>query len=137
MKIAVAFLHKNNKLFVAKRADSKKFMPGVFELPGGHIEEGESIEDGLQRELLEEFGIMVEIDQLVGQFTYQDKKEQVVEYCYLAKLANDDPKLNSADHSASAWISEEEIDEYLAENIEENKLAKIGFKLLNIINKSF
>ena len=38
---ACAFIHQKcdgvEKLFWTKRADSKKFLPGVYELPGGHV----------------------------------------------------------------------------------------------------
>ncbi|MDP3883136.1 MAG: hypothetical protein Q8Q48_03725 [Candidatus Staskawiczbacteria bacterium] len=38
---ACAFIHHNfdgvEKLFMPRRADTKKFLPGVYELPGGHI----------------------------------------------------------------------------------------------------
>ena len=43
------------KVFLPKRANTKKFLPGVYELPGGHIDYGEDIEDGLRREIKEEF----------------------------------------------------------------------------------
>ncbi len=39
------------KIFVPKRAETKKFLPGVYELPGGHIDFGENIVEGLKREI--------------------------------------------------------------------------------------
>ncbi len=58
---ACAFIHQQfdgiEKLFWAKRADTKKFLPGVYELPGGHIDFGEDIVEGLRREIKEEFGL--------------------------------------------------------------------------------
>ena len=54
---ACAFIHHNfdgvEKLFWPKRADTKKFLPGVYELPGGHIDFGEDIVEGLRREIKE------------------------------------------------------------------------------------
>jgi 8-oxo-dGTP pyrophosphatase MutT (NUDIX family) len=42
-----AFIHRivNGKacVFMAKRAATKKFLPGVYEIPGGHVEFGEDI----------------------------------------------------------------------------------------------
>jgi len=39
---ACAFIHHTfdgvEKVFLPKRAETKKFLPGVYELPGGHIE---------------------------------------------------------------------------------------------------
>lgn len=51
---ACAFIHQQfdgvEKLFWPKRADTKKFLPGVYELPGGHIGFGEELVQGLMRE---------------------------------------------------------------------------------------
>jgi 8-oxo-dGTP pyrophosphatase MutT (NUDIX family) len=56
---ACAFIHHDfdgvKKVFLAKRAATKKFLPGVFELPGGHTDVGEEIVAGLKREIQEEF----------------------------------------------------------------------------------
>lgn len=40
-----------------KRADTKKFLPSVYELPGVHIDFGEEPVSGLKREIYEEFGM--------------------------------------------------------------------------------
>lgn len=62
---ACAFIHRREggelKVFLAKRADTKKFLPGVFELPGGHIDFGEGLRAGLKREVYEEFGFEVTV----------------------------------------------------------------------------
>ena len=58
------------EIMVARRALTKKFLPGKFELPGGYIEFGETLVDGLRRELKEELGIDVVVRDTVGAFTY-------------------------------------------------------------------
>jgi 8-oxo-dGTP pyrophosphatase MutT (NUDIX family) len=56
-----AFIHHHidgiEKVFLPKRAETKRFLPGVYELPGGHIEFGEDMLAGLKREIMEEFGM--------------------------------------------------------------------------------
>lgn len=71
MITACAFIHQqfagSEKLFWPRRAETKKFLPGKFELPGGHIEFSEDIITGLKRELLEEFQFEVDPDTLAIQ----------------------------------------------------------------------
>jgi len=47
----------DGRIFLAKRAACHHSYPGVWDLPGGHCEPGESQEQTLTRELQEELGI--------------------------------------------------------------------------------
>ncbi len=53
---AVALIDRDNRVLLAQRPEGKA-MAGLWEFPGGKIEEGETPEDALVRELHEELGI--------------------------------------------------------------------------------
>jgi 8-oxo-dGTP diphosphatase len=133
---ACAFLHKDGKLFIAKRADTKQFLPGKYELPGGHIEFGEAMEQGLQREFEEEFEVKVTVGEPFHVFTYNREKDgvalHVVEVVYFVELADEQQeiKLHPEDHSEYQWISASEVNTYLNPDDEETKAVRKGFKLL-------
>lgn len=123
------------KIFLPKRASTKKFLPNVFELPGGHINFGEDILEGLKREIMEELSMKVSIGDPFSVFTYVNniKKSHSIEVVYFAKF--EDPieniKLNSEDHSEYKWITENEIPEIGLISEEEQKNIKKAFALLN------
>lgn len=115
---ACAFIHKKidgvNKVFLPKRANTKKFLPGIYETPGGHIDFGEGIKEGLKREIFEEFGININIGDAFYAFTYQNKIKgsHSVEVLFFATLSGKSKKITLApeDHSEYGWFSEEEIE---------------------------
>lgn len=56
--VACALIDADNRVLIAQRPEGKP-MPGLWEFPGGKIEDGETPEDALIRELAEELGIVV------------------------------------------------------------------------------
>jgi 8-oxo-dGTP diphosphatase len=100
------------KVFLAKRAATKKFLPGAWELPGGHIEFGEDMREGLAREVREEFGMDIEIGEVVDVFTYLNdiKKSHSIEVVYFARFSTalENISIQPEDHSAFGWFSADE-----------------------------
>lgn len=140
---ACAFIHQEfngvPKVFMAKRADTKKFLPGVYELPGGHIDFGENTTDGLVREIQEEFGIEVRLGDPFAVFTYQNevKGSHSIEVIYFATLVNPsiEFKPNPEDHSSCGWFAESELEQTFVsqKDSEDDEVKAIyrGFALLN------
>ena len=112
-----AFMHHSfdgvKKIFLPKRADTKKFLPGVFELPGGHIEYGEDPKDGLVREIKEELHSDIEVGDpfFVFEYTNKVKGSQSFEVVYFAKFTSNINliALNPEDHSEFGWFAEDEL----------------------------
>jgi 8-oxo-dGTP diphosphatase len=131
---ACAFIHKEGKLFLAKRAATKAFLPNKYELVGGHVEFGETLEQALAREIQEEIRLDVIIERPFHAFTYlaKDETEHVVEIDYFARMKDESEEihLNPEDHSEYHWITEEEIDQYLDPEDDETKAIREGFYLL-------
>src|SRR5437762_55373 len=67
MNTSIKFLHVAvglifnlaGEVLIAKRPP-QKYLPGLWEFPGGKVEEGETINNALIRELQEELGIIVQ-----------------------------------------------------------------------------
>lgn len=72
---AVAMINENNELLLAKRPEGKS-LAGLWEFPGGKIEQDETPEEGLVRELFEELRIIANVKDLLplhfSSYCYQD-----------------------------------------------------------------
>lgn len=139
---AVAFIHQKfdgvDKVFLPKRAKTKKFLPDVYELPGGHIDFGENIVEGLKREIMEEFGMKSEIGDTFYSFTYTNevKGSHSIEVVYFGRFAEEIQNIKTIpeDHSTYGWFSKDELsgiysDQKGADDIE-FKVIRKGFDLL-------
>ncbi|MFW9806631.1 MAG: NUDIX domain-containing protein [Candidatus Thorarchaeota archaeon] len=105
-----AAIEKDGKFLVLKRSDSKDFAPNSWEIVTGRIEEDESPEDGIIREVLEETGLEVEIVMPIDTgFFYRGGKEfPMVFITYWCRYKDGDVKL-SWEHSEFNWSTIEAV----------------------------
>lgn len=83
--VAVGIIRNSQQqIFIAQRA-ANAHMGGLWEFPGGKMEEGETPEQALKRELLEEAGIQVEQAELLATSYHQFAERQIAFYFYLVE----------------------------------------------------
>jgi 8-oxo-dGTP diphosphatase len=70
-----AIIEEQGKILLARRRDI-----GWWNLPGGGMESGEAVDDALHREIMEEVGITVTIEYLVGVYSKPQKNEVVLTF---------------------------------------------------------
>lgn len=126
------------KIFLPKRADTKKFLPGVYEIPGGHIDFGEDIISGLKREIMEEFGMNINVGDPFAAFTYSNdiKGSHSAEIVYFATFTDpiDNIQIHPEDHSGFKWISEDEIRQvYTAQKNDDDAEIKVIRKAFSLL----
>ena len=127
---ACAFIHHNfdgvEKVFLPKRAATKKFLPNLYELVGGHIGFGEDLVVGLRREIQEEIGREVTIGDPFAAFTYLNevKGSHSVEVIYFAQFIGpiDNIALNPEDHSGYMWMTKEDVVAHRNEIVPESQV---------------
>ncbi len=82
-------------------------LPNYWEFPGGKIEEGETKEEALKREIQEELGCTIEVFDQVEDTTYVYEKVIVRLETFMSKVISGTPTLS--EHAEIRWISREEL----------------------------
>ena len=79
---------------------------GDWEFPSGQVEEGETIPHALEREVLEETGVVVHVKSLVGIYS-NTRKPSIVNLDFICEYISGEPQ-TSAESSQVAWVDREE-----------------------------
>jgi 8-oxo-dGTP diphosphatase len=106
MRRSVAgILVRQGKVFMAKRGPAGSFR-GRWEFPGGKVEDGESDEEAIAREYLEEFGIEVRALRSLGESVFPHKGEDRILAAWLIDQdTGAEPRM--LEHEELAWTDAE------------------------------
>jgi 8-oxo-dGTP diphosphatase len=109
---AAAFLRRGDKFLLLKRADNRKFAPGLWGGVGGKFENGELNDPhaACLREILEETGIAsMEIENLRLRYIILRRKGDVIwqSYIYFGET-NAEPSIVT-DEGTLHWVPQEEL----------------------------
>ena len=107
--VVAAIIIKDDKYFIAQR-NRNKHMGLSWEFPGGKVEEGETFEIALKREIKEELNINIAINNKLGEENYKDEKINVKLHYFLCSHTSGAIYLN--EHEDSAWITKNEFKDY-------------------------
>ena len=80
---------------------------GMWEFPGGKIEPGESSEDALKREIQEELGVDIIIEDLICTTEYDYPSFHLTMHCYLCRVEAGEIELR--EHKSARWLRPEEL----------------------------
>lgn len=107
VSVAGVVVSDDGRALLIQRRDNHRWEP-----PGGVLELGESIDDGLRREVREETGLDVEPVALTG--VYKNMKRGIVALVFRCKAVGG--QLNVSDETeAFRWASEAEVTEFASE----------------------
>ena len=80
---------------------------GGWEFPGGKIEEGETPEEALIREIKEELDVKIEVEEMIDIIEYDYPTFHLSMKCYWCKIESGEVILK--EHKAAKWLSKETL----------------------------
>ena len=106
--VAAAVLRSHGQMLLCLRSETRATYPGVWDLPGGHIEAGETPVRALRRELREELDIEVATAHLLTRFERPSVALEVfVVDAWSGSVRNAAPD----EHEALRWVSFDDLDD--------------------------
>lgn len=106
--VTAAVVERDGKVLVARRK-AGLIAAGLWEFPGGKLEEGEDPRRGLERELEEELGVGARAGELLCTVPFSGPLKSFELVVYRTELLSDDFRMT--DHDEVRWLAPEEMDE--------------------------
>ena len=106
MKVVCAAIIRNEKIGIAKR--KSKISNGIYEFPGGKVEDNETEIEALKREIKEECGI--EIENIQFFMKYKDFQEEEIDLSCFVCTTTQEPVLSV--HTNFIWTTPDKIYDY-------------------------
>ena len=106
IEVVAAILHRNETYFATQRGYGE--FEGMWEFPGGKIELGESPKVALKREIQEELGVDITIEELLCTTEYDYPSFHLTMHCYLCSVASGEIELR--EHKSACWLTTETLD---------------------------
>ncbi|WP_137726225.1 (deoxy)nucleoside triphosphate pyrophosphohydrolase [Prescottella subtropica] len=105
-EVVAAAVIRDGRLLLAQRTRPPE-LAGLWELPGGKVEPGETPAAALRRELVEELGVVAVAGERIGADV--PLRDGLVLRAYRATLVDGDPR--PLDHAALRWVDARELRE--------------------------
>ncbi len=109
IEVVAAIIVHDKKILCVQRGENKlEYISKKYEFPGGKIESNESKEQALEREILEELKLIIDVQKEYLTVTHQYPDFIIVMYSFICKCNN--PKLTLTEHIDYKWLTSKELE---------------------------
>lgn len=111
LAVRAVITNEDGKILIIKRSSDSKTNPGKWELPGGKVDQGESFDKALLREVYEETNLKIKLDNVIGASQQDLPLIRAVHIIMSGSIADGELNLSS-EHEGYAWEFLENLKDY-------------------------
>ncbi len=101
IEVVAAIIHDGDRVFVTQRGYGP--WKDWWEFPGGKMEEGETEQEALVREIKEELSADIHVGKLLDTVEWDYPEFHLTMHCFMCTLSHDAMHLN--EHEAAKWLN--------------------------------
>jgi 8-oxo-dGTP diphosphatase len=105
IEVVAAIIKDGDKILATQRGYGD--YAGGWEFPGGKVEEGETREAALCREILEELEVVIEVDNYLQTVEYDYPNFHLTMHCYFCHVAKG--TIHYVEHKSGRWLTKSEL----------------------------
>ncbi|KZZ83045.1 MULTISPECIES: (deoxy)nucleoside triphosphate pyrophosphohydrolase [Bacillaceae] len=109
VKVVGAVIHNDQNQILCALRSPEMSLPDYWEFPGGKIEDGESPEESLVREIEEELGCRIHVKEKIVDVLHEYDKVIVNLLTYHASIVSGNPE--AKEHAELRWTAVEALNE--------------------------
>lgn len=106
--VGAVILNEHHEVFLARRGEKARNERGLWECPGGSVEFGETLAAALRREMREEYGIEIEVGELLDVVDHilPDEGQHWVSPSYICRITAGVPAIREPEKcSQIGWFA--------------------------------
>jgi len=107
--VTAAVIRKGDRVLITQRFQDEMF-GGMWEFPGGGLEDGELLKSGLKREIKEELGVKIKVDEEIGVFKTTYSHFSVTLHAFVCTLRGG--RLRSIRVDDFRWVTLDALEDF-------------------------
>ncbi len=107
IKVVAAIIKKDDRIFITQRGSGE--YKGLWEFPGGKVEINESNDEALKREIMEELGVTISVNNHVHTVEYDYPNFHLSMDCYFSTIT--EGEITLFEHQSAKWVTKDELED--------------------------
>lgn len=122
IRVVAALVQRDGRYLITQRRENA-VLPLLWDFPGGRVEDDESDQEALVREVGERLGVAVRVGQLISFVNHPYERYAVDLYLYECELLDDNIECRAV--KSYAWVTSEECENYAFTPVDEASMTKL------------